>query len=228
MDDKQIFLSTDLAHRLAAIDVGSNSVRLIVAEPLRGGEYRILDEEREPTRLGRALNSTGNLDAEAVELTLAALRRFKQIAAGYQVDELRTIATCAVREASNGPEFCQRVKDEVGIEVDVISAGQEARLAFYSVQRAFDLNGKNVVVADIGGGSTEIVLASGNVIESIASTSLGAVRLTEFFGSGPGMVGDEYEKLVAHIDRTLKKEAKRAFFQPHLLIGSGGTFTSMA
>jgi exopolyphosphatase / guanosine-5'-triphosphate,3'-diphosphate pyrophosphatase len=230
MDDKQIFLSTDLAHRLAAIDVGSNSVRLMVAEPLRGGEYRILDEEREPTRLGRSLDSTGSLDSEAVELTLAALRRFKQIAAGYQVAELRTIATCAVREATNGPEFCRRAKDEVGIDVEVISAGQEARLAFYSVQRAFDLNGKNVIVADIGGGSTEIVLASGNVIESIASTTLGTVRLTELFGNGngSGMVGEDYDRLLAHIDRTLKKEAKKAYFQPHLLIGSGGTFTSLA
>src|SRR5215510_822616 len=140
MDDKQIFLSTDLAHRLATIDIGSNSVRLTVAEPLRGGQYRILDEERESTRLGRTLSSSESLDPQAVELTLAALRRFKQIAAGYQVDEVRTIATCAVREAADGPEFCRRVKDEVGIDVDVISADHEARLAFYSVQRAFDLN----------------------------------------------------------------------------------------
>ncbi|MCC7086791.1 MAG: Ppx/GppA family phosphatase [Pirellulales bacterium] len=228
MNDKQIFLSTDLAHRLAAIDIGSNSVRLIVAEPYRGGDYRILDEEREPTRLGRALDSTGNLDPQAVELTLAALRRFKQIAAGYQVDELRTIATCAVREASNGQEFCRRVNSDVGIAVDVISSSQEARLAFYSVQRAFDLGGKNVVVADIGGGSTEIVLASGNVIESIASTALGTVRLSEMFGSGAVLTGKDYDQMVAHIDRILKKEARRAAFQPHLLIGSGGTFTSMA
>jgi exopolyphosphatase/guanosine-5'-triphosphate,3'-diphosphate pyrophosphatase len=228
MDDKQIFLSTELAHRLAAIDIGSNSVRLMVAEPLRGGNYRILDEEREPTRLGRSLSSTGTLASEAVELTLAALRRFKQIASGYQVADMRTIATCAVREAVNGPEFCRRVKDEVGIDVEVISSDQEAHLAFYSVQRAFDLTGKNVVVADIGGGSTEIVLASGNVIESIAGTSLGAVRLTEVYGNGPGMAGDDYDRMIEAIDRTLKKQAQREFFVPHLLIGSGGTFTSMA
>lgn len=228
MDDKQIFLSTDLAHRLAAIDIGSNSVRLIVAEPLRGGNYRILDEEREPTRLGRSLSSTGMLDPAAMDLTLAALRRFKQIAAGYQVDELRTIATCAVREAVNGPEFCRRVKEDVEIDVEVISSDFEAHLAFYSVQRAFDLGGKNVLVADIGGGSTEIVLASGNVIESIASTPLGAVRLTEIYGNGPGMAGEDYERMVKAIDRTLRKEAQRAYFSPHLLIGSGGTFTSMA
>ena len=89
MDAKQIYLSPDLAHRLAAIDIGSNSVRLMVAEPLREGNYRILDEEPRPTRLGRALNSTGRLDPAAIEQTLAALRRFKQIADGFQVDELR-------------------------------------------------------------------------------------------------------------------------------------------
>src|SRR4029077_14448547 len=160
MDEKQIFFSPEIAHRLGSIDIGSNSVRLMVAEPLRGGNYRILDEEREATRLGRSLSSTGTLDPEAVELTLAALRRFKQIASGYQVAELRTIATCAVREAVNGADFCRRAKEEVGIDVDVITSDQEARLAFYSVQRAFDLGGKNVVVADIGGGSTEIVMAS--------------------------------------------------------------------
>ncbi len=228
MDEKQIFLSTDLAHRLAAIDIGSNSVRLMVAEPLRGGSYRILDEEREPTRLGRTLSSTGTLDPQSIELTLAALGRFKQIATGYQVDELRTIATCAVREATNGPEFCRRAREEVGIDVEVISADQEARLAFYSVERAFDLSGKNVVVADIGGGSTEIVLASGNVIEYMTTTPLGGVRLTEMFGNGPGMAGDDYGKLIESIDRTLRKQARKVFFAPHLLIGSGGTFTSMA
>ena len=229
MDDKQIFLSTDLAHRLAAIDIGSNSVRLMVAEPLRGGNYRILDEEREPTRLGRTLSSTGTLDPQAVELTLAALRRFKQIAAGYQVDELRTIATCAVREAVNGPEFCRRVKDEVGIDVEVISADQEAHLAFYSVQRAFDLNGKNVVVADIGGGSTEIVLASGNVIESIATTPLGRGAADGNLRQRPR---DGRRRLPAdgrnHRSHAEKRSSRSAIFPPHLLIGSGGTFTSMA
>ncbi len=154
MEEKQQYFSPDLAHRLAAIDIGSNSVRLMVAEPHRDGAYRILDEERESTRLGRSLNSSGRLEPEAVNLTIAALRHFKQIAEGFQVEELKTIATCAVREAVNRDEFVRRVKDEVGLEIDVISADIEARLAFLSVERAFDLAGKNVAVADIGGGST--------------------------------------------------------------------------
>ena len=228
MESKQILFSPEIAHRLAAIDIGSNSVRLMVAEPLRGGTYRILDEEREPTRLGRELSSTGKLAPEAVEQTLAALRRFKQIADGFQVDELRTIATCAVREATNGPEFCRRAKQEVGLDIDVISAEREARLAFYSVERAFDLAGKNVVVADIGGGSTELILASGNVIEAMFTTPLGAVRLTEMYGNGGAAVDAQYEKLVKAIDQHLRKLVPKPFFAPHLLIGSGGTFTSLA
>jgi exopolyphosphatase/guanosine-5'-triphosphate,3'-diphosphate pyrophosphatase len=228
MDKKQIYFSEDIAHRLAAIDIGSNSVRLLVAEPLRGGNYRILDEEREPTRLGRTLSSTGRLDAESIRRTLSALRSFKQIAAGFQVDELRTIATCAVREAANGAEFCRRAKEEIGINVEVISADKEARLAFYSVQRAFDLTGKNILLADIGGGSTEFVLASGNVIEAIHSSPLGAVRLTEVYGSDFTQSAKAYEELVAGIERLLRKHTKKPPFAPHLLIGSGGTFTSLA
>ena len=118
---------------------------------------------------------------------------------------------CAKRRTATS--FASGVKDEVGIDVEVISADQEARLAFYSVQRAFDLNGKNVVVADIGGGSTEIVLASGNVIESIATTPLGAVRLTEIYGNGPGMAGEDYERMVEAIDRTLKKQVAARYFR---------------
>jgi len=228
MDAKQIYLSPDLVQRLAAIDIGSNSVRLMVAEPLRDGNYRILDEEREATRLGRTLNSTGRLDPAAIELTLAALRQFKQIAGGFQATQLRTIATCAVREAANGPEFCRRAKAELDLDIEVISAEQEARLAFYSVQRAFDLAGKNVVVADIGGGSTELILASGNLIEGTFTTPLGAVRLSEMYGQGGPLINGDYEKLCKAIDQQLRKLVKKPFFNPHMLIGSGGTFTSLA
>ena len=96
-EPQQYVLSPELSHRLAAIDIGSNSLRLIVAEALRDGHYRVLDEEKETTRLAGKLSSTGKLDPEAVERALTALKRMKQIADGYQVNELRCIATCAVR-----------------------------------------------------------------------------------------------------------------------------------
>ena len=231
-DERQIYLSADLACRLGAIDIGSNSVRLLVAEALRGGTYRILDEEREPTRLGRSASAVGRLDDESMDRTVAALRTFKEIATGYQVTRLRTIATCAVREARNGPEFCRRVREEVGLEVEVISGEREARLAFTSVQHAFDLAGRNTIVADIGGGSTEIVFATGNLIESIFSTPLGAVRLTEQFALGDCCDAPEaargLERLDAEIAAVLKKQTTKPLFAPHQLVGCGGTFTTLA
>jgi exopolyphosphatase/guanosine-5'-triphosphate,3'-diphosphate pyrophosphatase len=227
-EDTQIYLSAELTSRLAAIDIGSNSVRLLVAEALRGGAYRILDEEREPTRLGRSVSSQGRLDDESMDKTLQALRTFKEIAAGYQVTSLRTIATCAVREARNGPEFCRRVREEIGLEVEVIAGDREARLAFASVQNAFDLSGKNVVVADIGGGSTEIVFATGNLIESIFSTPLGAVRLTEQFALGENATLADFERMEEEVSSCLKKRTTRPLFAPHFLVGCGGTFTTLA
>ncbi|MFM1904271.1 MAG: hypothetical protein RLZZ440_2171 [Planctomycetota bacterium] len=231
-EDRQIWLSSEMAGRLAAIDIGSNSVRLFVAEAIKGGNYRILDEEREPTRLGRSVSSLGRLDDESMDRTVAALRTFKEIAAGYQVTALRTIATCAVREARNGPEFCRRVREQVGLEVEVISGDREARLAFSSVQHAFDLTGRNVVVADIGGGSTEIVFSTGQLIEAIFSTPLGAVRLTEQFGLGESGDGAAFQQGLVRLDEEiagcLKRETTRPLFAPHFLVGCGGTFTTLA
>ncbi len=228
MEEQQFYLSPELAGRMAAIDIGTNSIRLIVAEPLRSGNYRILDEEKDSTRLGASLSKTGRLDPVAMEKTLAALRRLKQIAAGYQVTQIRTIATCAVREATNGDEFRRRAHDELGIDIEVISAKQEALLAFFSVQRTFDLADKHVAVVDIGGGSTEIVLAYASHVEAIYTTQLGAVRLSEMFGNGPGMAGEDFHRLIDHIDRHLRKHIKNPVFVPHVLFGSGGTFTSLA
>jgi exopolyphosphatase/guanosine-5'-triphosphate,3'-diphosphate pyrophosphatase len=114
----------------------------------------------------------------------------------------------------------------------VISGDREARLAFSSVQNAFDLSGKNVIVADIGGGSTEIVFATGNLIESIFSTPLGAVRLTEQFALGEGAVPETFQRDIARMDEEialcLKKRTTRPLFAPHFLVGCGGTFTTLA
>jgi exopolyphosphatase/guanosine-5'-triphosphate,3'-diphosphate pyrophosphatase len=228
MPEQQNYLTPDLVPRLAAIDVGSNSIRLVVAEAQADGRYRVLDDERESTRLGRSLASTGRLDEVSIADSLAALRRFKSIANGLGIENLRAIGTCAVREASNGPQFCQMVKDQLGIDIGVISSQQEAHLAFHSVKRRFDLAGKNTLLVDIGGGSTEIVLATGEIIEAIYATQLGAVRLNEKFGGGQSLAGDDYERMERWINRELNKTTEKPEAPLHLLIGSGGTFTSLA
>ncbi|WP_197524779.1 Ppx/GppA phosphatase family protein [Botrimarina hoheduenensis] len=215
------------ADRFAAIDIGSNSVRIVIAQAEAGG-YRVLDEERENTRLASSLAETGALSQEAVESSITALKSFVTIARGYAVREVRAIATSAVRDASNGPDFCRRVSEEVGIEVVVISAHQEGRLSFLSVARAFDVSDKPVAVADIGGGSTEIVLATEGIVEAVLTTRLGAVRVAERCGLAGMCDGPRLEAAETFIDQELRRGAKKPPLVPAMLYGAGGTFTAMA
>ena len=202
--------TTAPAPRIAAIDIGSNSVRLVVAEVLPSGGYRVLDEERENTRLAASLVATGELSDAAVEATITALRRFLSIATGYGVGRISAIATSAVRDAENGPEFCQRVRSELDLDVEVISSDEEARLAFLSVQRAFDVSGREVAVADIGGGSTEIILASSGLVDQIYTTPLGAVRVAEKCDATGVSTPKQLEQLRRYVDRVLKRASRQA------------------
>jgi exopolyphosphatase/guanosine-5'-triphosphate,3'-diphosphate pyrophosphatase len=226
--DQQTYIAPDIHPRLAAIDVGSNSIRLVVAEAQPGGRYRVLDEERESTRLAASLASAGRLDEASMTASLEALRRFKSIAAGMGVETIRAIATCAVREASNGLEFCRRVRQEIDLPIEIIDSDQEARLAFESVRRRFDLAGRNTLLADIGGGSTEIVLASGDLIEAIYATKLGAVRLAEKHNQPGAWSQEDVIRMMRAIDRELRKTTEKPAVAIHQLIGSGGTFTNLA
>lgn len=214
--------------RIAAVDVGSNSIRLVVAEVLASGGYRVLDEERENTRLATALTKTGRLDPNAADATVNVLRNFLSIATGYGTSQVRAIGTSALRDAEDGPEFCDRVRKELKLSIEVISANEEARLAFLSVARAFDISGREVAVADIGGGSTEIVLASSGLVDQVYETALGAVAVAEKCG----VMGRSSERRMARlrhfVDRALKKEFKRPPFIPDMLFGTGGTFTALA
>jgi exopolyphosphatase/guanosine-5'-triphosphate,3'-diphosphate pyrophosphatase len=214
--------------RIAAIDVGSNSIRLVVAEVLPSGGYRVLDEERENTRLAAALTKTGRLDPKAADATVTVLRNFLSIANGYGVNQVRAIGTSALRDAEDGPEFCDRVRKDLKLSIEVISANEEARLAFLSVARAFDISGRKVAVADIGGGSTEIVLASSGLVDQVYETKLGAVRVAEECGVTGRSNAKRVEKLREYVDHELKKEVGKPPFVPDMLFGTGGTFTALA
>ncbi|QDU87529.1 Exopolyphosphatase [Pirellulimonas nuda] len=214
--------------RIAAIDIGSNSVRVVVAEVLEGDGYRVVDEERENTRLAASLSETGRLSPTAMDATLAALGSFATMASGQGVKRVRAIATSAVRDAANGQEFCQRVYESLGLKVEVISAREEARLAFMSVARAFDVAGREVAIADIGGGSTEIVLASSGMIDQCYATRLGAVRVSEDHGLCGAVNEEQLREASDAVDRQLRRHAKKPSFEPEMLYGTGGTFTAMA
>src|SRR3954451_9587897 len=214
--------------RGAAIDVGSNSILLVVAEVLPSGGDPGLDEERENTLLAAALSQTGRLDPTAADATVTVLRNVLSIAAGYGVNEARAIGTSALRDAEDGPEFCDRVRKTLKLSIEVTSANEEARLAFLIVARAFDISGRRVSVADIGGGSTEIVLASSGLVDQVYETKLGAVRVAEECGVTGRSSEKRVLKLRDFIDRALKKEIGKPPFVPDMLFGTGGTFTALA
>src|SRR5262249_38061117 len=161
--------------RVAALDVGTNSIRLVVAEAGADGEYRVIDDEKETTRLGRGLYKSGRITVDAMKRSVRAIERMKNTATSYHVQTLRPVGPSAVREVLNGDEFIELVKHRTGISLEMISAEHEARLAFASVQAAFDLEELDIAVVDIGGGSTEVVLASAGVIDEIRTLPLGGV-----------------------------------------------------
>jgi len=215
--------------RLAAIDIGTNSIRLIVAEVEPDGTYRVLDEEQEMSRLGRGLYRTGRLGHVPMERALEALGKMKAIADGFAVRELRAIATSAVREATNGRQFCREAWRRHRLRVEVISAEEEAQLAFQSVQRHFGLEGQSTAVVDIGGGSAEVILALGGVVERIHSLPLGAVRLTERWVRSDPLKARHWKALKRAIDDTIKSVVgKKPPFTAEVMIGSGGTFSNLA
>jgi exopolyphosphatase/guanosine-5'-triphosphate,3'-diphosphate pyrophosphatase len=214
--------------RLGAIDIGTNSIRLVVAEVDPDGGYRVLEEEREMTRLGHGLFARGRLLSEPMERSLAALAKMHTIAKGFEVAELRAVATSAVREAANGRAFCQEIRRRCGLRVDIITGEEEAQFALRSALRHFDLAGRSVAIVDIGGGSMEVTLTAGAVVEEVLTLPLGAVRLTERYGTDGTLSPKRWRKLRRAIDRALDERLRKPPFHPEIMIGSGGTFTNLA
>jgi exopolyphosphatase / guanosine-5'-triphosphate,3'-diphosphate pyrophosphatase len=214
--------------RLAAIDVGSNTIRLTVVEVQDDDTYRILDEEREMVRLGERLERTGRLSDAAIQRALAALGKMKAIADGFEISELRAIATSAVREAANGRAFLQEVMRQHKMRIEVISGEEEAQLAFRSATRHFDLQGRSTAVVDIGGGSVEVVLSAGTAVDQVYSLPLGAVRVTERLVRSDPLREKHWRHLREEIDRNIREVIRQPAHKAEIMIGSGGSFTALA
>ena len=178
-------LNTDAGSRirkLAAIDIGTNSTHLLVAAVDTGlGTFNIEQAEKSTTRLGERDPETGALTDAAMQRGLETLRRFCDLAASHAVEEVVTAATSAVREAPNGRDFLQVINDELGLEVDLISGPEEARLIYLGVLSGMPFGERPHLVLDIGGGSTELILADGREARALTSTRVGAVRLQRDF-----------------------------------------------
>src|SRR5450631_452767 len=213
--------------RIAAIDIGSNSIRCIIAEASKEGTFKIVDDEKATVRLGEKLALTGVISDEASNRALEAIRRFRKLLTGLHVEEVEAVATSAIRTATNGKELVSMFSNELGHEIKVISGEEEAELTAASALSNFDMYGKRYAMVDIGGGSVEIVTACGNHVEEFYSLDLGAVVMTDRFLTSDPIAADELRKLQLHIRGSLKRTFTGKRVSIESMIGSGGTLTAL-
>jgi exopolyphosphatase/guanosine-5'-triphosphate,3'-diphosphate pyrophosphatase len=228
MDDFGLLGRYLLTMRLGAIDVGSNSVHMIVADVSREGHIEVVDRVKEMVRLGRRSFTTGRLTAESMDLAVRAMVNFKRLLRVRRVERLRAVATSAVREARNRREFIRRIKRETGLTVEVISGLDEARLIFQAARHALGLEGGPHLLVDVGGGSVELVLVRDGKPLWMRSVKLGAARLAERFLVDDPPSRAELTRLEAHLERAigpLMRKARRAGVVR--AIGTSGTINTL-
>ena len=215
---------------LAGIDIGTNTLRLLIAEFSGDGIYRKVESGRYITRLGEGLSGTGRLKDEAMERALRVLKGFADKCSENDVDGIYAVATSAVREAVNGRDFIQEVKNKTGIDVNIISGDEEARITMLGVYPGLEITCKDVLMMDIGGGSTEFMLVSKGEIIFTVSTDIGVVRFTEQYIKSDPPVEQELELLGRVIEDRLKKVASRKgdIAGGVEFIGTAGTVTTLA
>jgi exopolyphosphatase/guanosine-5'-triphosphate,3'-diphosphate pyrophosphatase len=215
--------------RIAAIDIGTNSLHLVVVEVTNHLSFKIIGAEKDYTQLGASAMVQHRLTARAMNHTLEALRRYQQVITRLDCDVTLAYATSAVRESVNGGEFVQLAKEMLGLHIQVISAEQEAYLIYVAVRQTIDLSNGPTLVVDIGGGSTEFILADAHKALLLESRKIGASRLTHQFVHTDPISKKEFRALREHIreqtdpllEQTIKLGVKN-------IIGTSGTMQNVA
>ena len=234
--------SMDREFILAAIDIGTNSVHMVIVKiDAALPSFNIIGKEKDTVRLGEFCESTGNLTEEAMARCIASLKRCMKVAESFGADDVVAVATSASREAGNGQVFIDRVKEEAGLSVNLISGTEEARRIYLGAISGMELKGKPHAIIDIGGGSTEIILGRGGTHDFLSSSKVGAVRLTARFVTTDPLSKKEYEYLRAYVRGVLeptvdklklqlrqKREQEEVPNDPLRLIGTSGTIECIA
>ncbi len=221
----------------AALDLGTNNCRLLIARPTGDG-FRVIDAFSRIVRLGEGLSQTGRLSQPAIDRTLEALRICRDKMAARGVTRTRTIATEACRSAANGLEFVNEVRERLGIELEIVDRETEAHLAAAGVGDLADQSAHGAVMFDIGGGSSEIIwlgdprAAHGSRrVQAWESLRLGVVSLAEIFG-GVDVTEDVFDAMKTHVSRALapfvEKVADKTRCDRFHLLGTSGTVTTIA
>ncbi|HEX5725381.1 MAG TPA: Ppx/GppA phosphatase family protein [Longimicrobiaceae bacterium] len=213
--------------RVAAIDVGSNAIRFLAAEFDTTARYTVLSEERVAVRLGHDVFLIGRLAPEAVDAAVAAIRRFRTEMEALGIDHYRAVATSATRESRNGPAFVERVRAETGVELEVITGSEEARLVYLAIANRVPLGDAKWISVDLGGGSVEVSLVDATGILWSESHVMGSVRLLEELSSA----GDEpgrFQRLLREYAATLQIPVIAQQWNPAGVIATGGNIEALA
>jgi exopolyphosphatase / guanosine-5'-triphosphate,3'-diphosphate pyrophosphatase len=215
--------------RLAAIDVGSNSIHMIVAQADSDGGVTTLWRMKEPVGLGRMSFPSRRLSHDAIDRAVNVLGRFQQAAKLRQAEKIVAVATSAVREASNGGDLIERVKRELGLYVRVVSARDEARLIYLAVRHAMPLGDQPHFIMDIGGGSVEFIVGDAKKAALLESRKLGAARMSARFVSTDPISAEQKKALRRHYERELVPLcASIEKLHPVKAIGTSGTMENLA
>lgn len=214
--------------RLAAIDIGSNSIHMVLVETIPGGRFEIIAAEKDMVRLASGTLMSHHLTHSRMNTALATISRFAKFAKARGAKKILATATSAVREADNQGEFVARVKELVGIDVEILSGVEEARLIALAVTEAMHLEHRRALIIDIGGGSTEFIITQGNEPVMLRSMRLGAVRLTESAQLSDPVKKKELTRLRANLRADLARTAQeimQAKFD--IVIGTSGTILNL-
>lgn len=216
--------------RLGVLDIGSNTVHLLVADVRPGGRPLAATSQRTVLRLMRYLGPSGEITAEGVTALVDAVRRAREVAASENVDELLATATSAVREAANGPEVIALIEEALGQPLQVLGGETEARYTFLAVRRWFGWAAGQILLFDIGGGSLEIAAGGDELPDAAASVPLGAGRMTVQFLPDDPPGEDAVEALRAHSRTVLAPVAGSfgALPRPEHVVGSSKAIRSLA
>ena len=212
--------------RIAAIDIGSNSIRQIVADVGDDGTIRVVDEMKAAPRLGAGTRETRRIDESRLRDALEAVSRMTTLARQLGAERVEAVATSAVRDTSNGQLFLDLIREESGLAVRVLDGEDEARLSFRSALAHFELGKGRAAVLDIGRGSLEIALSADGLLERLISLPLGALRLTEEF-LPQKIKRSRVQKLRRKVRRALARKLPVRNWHGATVIGSGGTCTNI-
>jgi exopolyphosphatase/guanosine-5'-triphosphate,3'-diphosphate pyrophosphatase len=216
--------------RSAFIDVGTNTVLCLIADIRETGRFRVLADLADISRLGQGVDRTRRISAEGEQRTLEILERYRDHCQSLGVEEVFAVGTSALRDAENRAEVRARLHTKLGFEIRVISGAEEATYSFLAVTRGLALTGRELLVIDIGGGSSEFIRGNDAGVSQVLSVDVGSVRLTERFLHADPVRGDEVAAMLAAIDRGLAPVmASLASTNAALtLVGIAGSFTTVA